>query len=345
MRISTRISIRQLLGGLIGLMGALLIGLQMPPFLEAVAQHTSSERVVKLTLTSQGLFRALEQFRNERAMMLAALSAEAPVTPKQQQVIDGFRERGEAGYQDAIRVMTTFELPGLASASAQLVQAHESVVGLRRKSDAGAPLAKSARDPAVSASLLSEGQSLLAALASTADLVDASMRGVNPLLEELLTIKRQAWSARVDMGTPSLALVDAVTAHKPWSVAQFSAVQKANGRIDAAWAMVSELASLSDMPQGVKTAVAKANDTYFGKDAPGRTKLYDGLGAGQVPEMTANEWLTYIVPSVTPVGAVVGAALSEMNANAQATLALSWRQLLTYSALLCQCSGAGHRPR
>jgi methyl-accepting chemotaxis protein len=335
MRTVTGISIKHLLGGLIGLMGALLIGLQVMPLFDAVEHYTASQRVVKLSLSSQGLFRALEQFRNERAMMLSAFSGEAPVTPKQQQVIGGFRERSEAGYQDAIRVMTTVELPGLPAASAQLVHAHDVVADLRQKADAGALLAKSARDPAVASAVLSDGQALLAALASTADLIDASMRGVDPLLEELLTIKREAWSARVDAGTPSLALVDAVTNHKPWSVTQFSSVQKANGRIDAAWALVSELASRSNIPEGVKTAVAKANETYFGKDAPGRTKLYDDLGAGHVPDMTANEWLTYIVPSVTPVGAVVGAALSEMNANAQATLAQSGRLLLTYSGLLC----------
>ncbi len=332
---ATGLSIKVLLGGLIGLMGVLLIGLQVPPLLHAAEKFTAGQRVVTLTSTSDGLFRALESFRNERAMMVTALSAEAPISPRQQQVNEGFREKSEAGYQAAIRLLPTIDLPGLAAATEQLVRAHDVVAGLRQKGDANAALAKSARDPAVAMGLQDDGQSLLTALAASADRVDESMRRINPLLEELLTIKREAWSARVDAGTPSLALVAAVTSQKPWSIAQLSAAQKANGRIDAAWAVVSELATRSDMPDGVKAAVAKANDTYFGKDAPGRNAMYDQLGEGHLPAITAGEWLNTIVPSVTPVGAVVGAALNEMRATAEATVTDSWHQLLIYSGLLC----------
>jgi methyl-accepting chemotaxis protein len=334
MRAISGISIKLLLGGLIGLMGLLLVGSQIPPLVAAVRQDAAAQQVVTLTAMSGGLFQALEQFRNERATMISAVSGEAPVGSKLTQSIGDFRQRSEAGYQSAIGLVRGFDLPGLVASSERLIKAHDGVVALRERVDANAGLAKASRDPAVAAGLSGDAQIYLTALAETADRVDEAIRRNDPIIEEMLTIKRRAWSARVEAGVASSFLIDAVVNRKPWSVEQFKSATRANGRIEAAWASVTELASRADAPQAVKTAVALANDTYFGKDAPGREAIYGQLGEGHLPQMTVDEWLAYIVPSVNPISAVVRAALSEMQARAQALQSGNLHQVLICAGTL-----------
>ena len=78
MRIFTRMSIRLVLGQIIGVLGFLLVALSTAGLFAAIEHDTAARRVASLTHTSQQLFGTLIGTRQERGAATAVLIGEAP---------------------------------------------------------------------------------------------------------------------------------------------------------------------------------------------------------------------------------------------------------------------------
>jgi len=310
------LSIRAILGLIIGTMGILLIVLSTSSLVDAFERNQATRRVAALAAASQSLFKALQSHRLERGNELAPLGADAPAADTVDKVVGANRKATEEGYADAMTAMTRLDLPGLPAVLSALKSTHDAVSVLRPKADAALHQPKSARDVGVVADWPKQTQSFLDALGNATDLVEAALKLVDPMVDQLLSVKRAAWTVRLYAGSEVLLAGSAIAAGQPWTQAQVLESADDRGRVATAWALVTEAAARADTPKSVVDAVAKTSDGYFGPGVTRRKPIYDALSGGQKPDIAAGDWLTREIPGLGLIANVANAAMDEMVARA-----------------------------
>src|SRR5271167_3000965 len=96
------LSIRTLLGSIIGILGVLLIALSSLSLIAAFDGNRAARHVAALAATSQSLFKALQSHRLELGNELTPLMAEAPAADTVDKAVGGYRKAAEEGYADGM---------------------------------------------------------------------------------------------------------------------------------------------------------------------------------------------------------------------------------------------------
>jgi methyl-accepting chemotaxis protein len=331
---ASNFSIKFVLGAIIGLLSVLLVGVCIGPLTAAYQREALTQQVVTMAQASNSILQALQNFRNERSTVVAALSADNPILPDNQQKVSTFRQGAENGFERAFAIISGLQVPGLAEARGRLEKSHDALRTLRGSADQALRVPKSNRDAALGKTFQATGEEFLTALTSATDLIDAAIRLHDARIDEFLTIKRAAWSARMSVGVPGTMGATALAEHRPWTQAETDSVLKALASVSTAWAEIGELAARPDTPVVTKTAFAHAQEVFFGTDAEHRNSVIKALSTGQVPSITASEWLTFMVPSAGTIGAVVEAALNDMITTAKGQAAQAVLVLIIDLAVL-----------
>jgi methyl-accepting chemotaxis protein len=298
-------------------LGIVLFGLGARPVSNGIEGYTAARRLVVLSAASHNLFEALQNLRNERGNLLSALSMDGPITDALAKTIYPPREAEDAAYDAFVRDTVGLDLPGFADSVAQLRIARQALLDARPKADADARRPKTQREAGFAPIWTEIGGKLLAALGATTDIIDAAIRLHDPVIDALLAVKRAAWATRNFAGVQALAGSTAIASGKPWTAAQILQVTEARGHEDASWSTVSEFAARPDAPRGLQAAYAIASNGFFGKDRNRRQSIFDALASGRLPDISADDWVGFIVPSLGNINLVASAALSDMSARAQ----------------------------
>ncbi len=321
MRSYAGMSIKLLLSAVIGVLSLMLITLSIGPLLSAIERVAVAQRVVITSETSGYLLDTLQNFRNERSTAISLLLANQVITPQNREKLLRFRQGADQGMQQTLEMMSDLQLPGVLEARERLEKSFLPIKELRASTDSAVLLQKAERDPALSTHFQTVGDTFLQALASVTDLIDGAIRLHDPTIDELLTIKRAAWTVRMSAGIAGTLGVAALGDHRPWTATEANTVFSANVAGKTAWAQVSELASRPDTPSATKAAFAHAQEVYFGRDLEHRTAVVQALSTGQNPGTTSAEWLDFMVATAGTLGGVVDAALKDMIATANAQVA------------------------
>jgi methyl-accepting chemotaxis protein len=310
------LSIRTLLGVIIGAMGVLLVARNSASLVDAVAESSNARRVATSAVISKHLFRALIGVRTGRGSEIAGLLGEGPISASTEAEIAHGRGEYEAGYGDAMKALAALDLPELAAPVDRLKAARDAAAAMRPKVDAAIRQPRSARDPALAQDWPKLTQSILDAILATSDPLEASLKLVDPVTDHFLSIKRAAWTARLSLGTASLMNQAPVAAGRGMSAAEALAWYKEMARASGAWVAVAEAAARKDAPRALVDAVAKANGNFSGRNADALKALIDGLAAGQKPGMTLDEVRNINTENTSAVVDVIDVALDRMIARA-----------------------------
>src|SRR5260370_8989158 len=147
MTLLANLSIRTILGWLIGTMGLLLFILSASALVDSIDRSADARRVAASTVTSQHLFKSLLAMRVERGGGIGSLLREGQVDSGIEADMGRNRRTSEEGYADGVKSLAEINLPELAPAIDRLKAAHDAVVAARAKVDAAIHQTKSARDP------------------------------------------------------------------------------------------------------------------------------------------------------------------------------------------------------
>jgi methyl-accepting chemotaxis protein len=334
MTVWTKISIRVLLGAIIGLMGAMLFWLGLVPMMDAMTRFHAARQLAAVTETSRDLFDTLQNLRLERGALNAALTAPGPISPQLKTEVPQHRGAVEAAFARTIAMTAQLDLAGLTPVVEQLQQTHQHLADLRAKADAAAEQPKTARDPAIVAAWPETGEALLTLLTAATDLVDASIRRRDAVIDNLLVVKREAWVAREFAGVESQTGSAAIASGKPWTTAQIQTYSEAVGRQATAWQAVTEVAGRADASPRLKAALAKANAGWFGQDRDARRPVFVALLAGQPSGVTMAAWMGAALPSLGSISQVPVAALADMMDEAQGGVTHAFREVVMASVTL-----------
>jgi len=332
---SWTLSIRSLLGAVIGLMGLTIAGLVGNALLQANYRYDAAKRVVALSALDSVLFQALQNFRIERGDMDQALRQPTDKGRLPLQSSLARRALVEAGMVQVLAELGQLAMPDLESASDRLKTDYATVRRLREQADQNLALALDGRDKSFIDSFIPTSGRLQPDIEAVLTILESEIRRLDPNISDILLIKAMAWSARSFIGENTLALFSALVAGHGFSLSEQAQMKFNDGRIAASWSEVQSIAQRPNAPPQVKQAVAKAQDAYFaGPFARQREALAAALSANTAPPISLDEWRNLATPAVGEIGSVAVAAMDLVTHHAEVSAYEAWLSAIRYAVAL-----------
>jgi len=259
-----RLSIRAILGGTIIAMGALIIVMAGTNLNASTGHYRAVIRVVDLATIDGDIFNAMSTMRIERAAIVGALPAKIVAEPEAIARIAQFRERSEASYTHAAALLGPVAATDseLAATFARLRDAHDAMAALRSRADTmiGQDLAR--RDPEVIRSAPAVSQAYQDALVAVGDRLEATMKLVSPAIDELVAIKRAAWTARMTGGSLGIRVDGFAATARALPQTDLLANAADRGAILLSWSELAELTARPEVPSAVADAMRRAASMF-----------------------------------------------------------------------------------
>jgi methyl-accepting chemotaxis protein len=334
MKIFARMSIRLVLGQIIGVLGLMLFALSAAGLYSAVERNDAARRVASLAGTDQQLFATLIGFRLERGTTNPALISATPADSAADARIADNRKISETGYDATVERLAGAAEAGLASPLARLTAAHETLAVQRTKSDAAIHQPKPTRDQGVAQDYANAAQAYLDAIVALIGKLEASFKLVDPMVDQLLLIKQSAWAARNYGGLVAVRIENAAAAGLPWSPADIVDAAENRGRAALAWDQVVEAAARPDAPAAVTDAVARSKDASTAALVARQQEVIKVLSSGQTTAVPVGELQKLNTTSLANSVDVVNAALSEMVNHALRQTVAATRSLILNGIML-----------
>jgi methyl-accepting chemotaxis protein len=328
------ISIRTILGLVIGAMGLLLTILCSSAVIDSLGRNSDAHRVANLATASRSLFKTLMAVRLERGIQISSLASEGKIDSSSEADLTGYRRTSEEGYGESVAALQSIDVPGLPGVIAKFRATHDSVAALRQKADGAAHQDKAGRDSTLVQEYPKTTQDLLDAIVATSDLLEASMKLSDPVVDQYLSIKRAAWTTRLYLGSASVRTQSAVSAGRAWEQADLIGWREDRARAAISWKLVQEAAARSDTPKVLIDGVAKAEQNFSGPYYDALKALTEKLIAGQQPAIAINDLRKSDTEANGFVVDVVNLALDEMVARADNQASRAVRNLVVNTLLL-----------
>jgi diguanylate cyclase (GGDEF)-like protein len=304
------LSIRSMVGGLVGLLGLILAVVVGSGLLTALDRYEAAERVAALAAVDKMLFFASQNYRLEKGRMGAALALS---TEAGKPLLEGSlaeRSRVDAAMAKIVPALARLELTGLPAVRERLGLAYEDVKLLRAETDSAVARPLDARDRALRDGLLLRSGKLLQSMEAVSVLLEADIRRLDPVAWDMVRAKTIAWEARAGGGDNASLLNEVLAGHRAMTTAELTAIRINDGRIKAAWGLVRLIAEQPDTPVEVREAFARAQATAFeGPSVARREALIGTLTVGPDPTFTVEDLSKEVVPPLAAVGAVAVATM------------------------------------
>ena len=315
-RMFDRLSIRMVLGQIIGFLGIFLLMQCATGLYGAVEHNSEARRVALLASTSEQLFSTLIGFRLERGTAIASLAAEAPADRSASERIASNREISEKGYRNAMRLLAGINDAGLAPIVERFTAAHEALAPQRSKADAAILQPKSARD-SVKDDYPKVAQAYLDAILAISDALEASLQMVDPVLDHLLRVKQSAWSTRNYGGLVAVRIEQAAAGNRPWTPAEINGAAEDTGRAALAWSQINNAAARADAPAAIVAVVNRSKQPEAQTLINRQLEVIKTLSSGKATDVPVIELQKLNTAALSYSVDLVHAALAEMVARAE----------------------------
>ncbi len=330
----SNLSIRTTLGLIIGILGFMLVALGVDVVASSVSRYVAASRAASLAPVSLTMFKTLQESRLERGNTTTSLIGEAPVAAAMADVIAGHMRLTDEGYNASVKMLADLDVPGLPEAVARLKSAYAAVAALRAKAANDLRLPRAQRDPQLLRDWPVAGQAFLDQLEATGKLLESSLMMVDPTIDQLLAVKRAAWTVRSAAGSATLRINSGLSAGRGWTAAETLAHAEDRGQIAVAWPVVLDAAARPDLPASLGAVVRAAAVNFTGPIAERDTVLARTLGAGERAVVSIDEFLGPRVAALGLIGRVAIVALEETVAHAERQMAAATRSVVLNGLLL-----------
>ncbi len=331
------ISVRILLGFAMGLLAMLALGFATDLLIRAWARHGEAARIVQMAEAGRDLFRAAAAMRLERGETMTALAGPAP--DPQGVRIRPRRAEAEAATTVAIAALRA---SGLTEPAERLVRSRAAVEELRGMVDSALRVPREQRPQELSRRWSEGSLAHVNNLLAITEAVEELALGKDPVLDQLVAMRRAGWVVRSAVGDVALAISSAISAGRGWTPEEALAAVRAQGQVDAAWAQLERAAPSA--PAALREAMATAAPMVTGALAAVRPPLMQALLRGQRAEVDQAGFRDPQVAGLAQVNAVPNAAFEAMVAHAQASAARAgWGLVggLTFLALALLLAAGG----
>jgi two-component system, sensor histidine kinase len=311
---------------LIASLGILMTGLFVAALILAVqawSNYALAGRIARLTSTDHTLFNALVTVRAQVPKDSTALIAEDDPRP----VIDATRREASTTVAGALAALRVTDIPGHVHLAATIQTAWQKVEALQFNVDAQASRVRGER----SLHAIDDWREAIHAMLDTVNtasvVVGNTIRVGDPLIAEMVQIRRTAWTIRDRYGLQCSMLRANVDASLPLSAAQLDQWFGNRAVYTAAWQTLDEFL----LRPGVSVAVRNLIDVARRKTEQAQSQVDAIVGrfdhSGK-PAVASADWTALCDGPFDSILAIAQQAQNEANSHAETIRAASFRMLL-----------------
>ena len=314
------LSIRNVLCGVIGLIGLLITVLMGNAAHQAYQRNAAAQRIAAISLLDKALFEGMQHFRFERGTMDLILSLEPDKNGREV----GFALTHRRGVDSALGVafggLEGLHIAGLGAAVDKLRAEYQDFKAARERADSMADLPLEARDKAFKAGFMARTARLQTSIEAVSSILELEMRRLDPMSADLILAKTMAWTARSVLGASILAFNNAIAGHRGFTPGELAMIEFSQDRVAIAWDLVQRIAEDPKVPGELKAAYDGAQAGFFsGPFADLYAKTFDALSNGRDPEITLSAWRERTAAPQMSVGNVSLAAMDLITRHARDT--------------------------
>ena len=334
----SRWSVNVLLKSVVLVMSAVMVVTFALGAWDAYSRYGVAERMTTLTQASDAVFRALNNFRLDRSFTDRALRAETVGPADRKQVTDA-RDAEMPALKAALATFATVNFPAGKTYIDALRGAVSTLDSAQAESLAAFDKPKAQRRDTLDKDYVALGTLYVDNLDKLATELGAAVKGTDPFIDEMMTLKQLGWTARNAAGDGSVVISNSIIAGQFVPDGQ-AAYLRAVTQTDTAWSSLEAVGYGTTLPGHYLAALAKAKNSYFASDLSAlRDHVFKQLAAGEKPDITATAWTTRSVPSIQTLLEVILAALGAATDRATAMSGDALQSLALHLALLAGALG------
>ena len=311
---------------LIASLGILMTGLFIAALILAVqawSNYALAGRIAHLTSTDHTLFNALVTVRAQIPKDSTALIAEDDPRP----VIDATHQDASRTVASALAALRATDLPNRVPLATAIQAAWQKVEGLQHSVDAQASRVRAERNLLAIDDWRAAIHGMTDTLNTASVVVANTVRIGDPLIAEMVQIRRTAWTIRDRYGLQCSMLRPNVDASLPLNAAQLDLWFGNRAVYTAAWHTLDEFL----LRPGVSRAVRDLVDVARKKTEQAQIQVDAIVGrfdSSHKPAVASAEWTALCDGPFDSILAIAQQAQDEANSHAETIRAASFRMLL-----------------
>jgi methyl-accepting chemotaxis protein len=330
-----RISANVLLQSVIAIVVALLIALLATGAWDAWRTLGTATRLERIAQAAAQAFRAMHNLRLDRSFTVRSLNLDRVDEAKQLEQIAKIRAAELPALAATLSLLRGTDMPNRDAVVAELEKSTQTIERLAKESAADFVKPKSERR----AGLAKEYETLATDLLSMLDTISSTLVAMaeygDPFVDQMLAMRDAAWLVRSTGGDLSVVLSNGLVSKQKFSDAQLLKHASLVGRVEAGWELIEKMRAAAAFPPALTAAIDRAKAGYFAPDFNAlRDRTLAELAAGQLPQITANEWSTQTVWRLGTITDLAEAALAAGAERASAQVAAAQWNLLVKFAML-----------
>jgi signal transduction histidine kinase len=317
---------------LIASLGALMTGLFVTALILAVqawTNHALAGRIARLTSTDKTLFNALITVRAQVPKDSTALITQDDPRP----VISATQEEASRAVTIALDALESIDIADRVKLAVAIRSAWQEVKALQSTVDVQASRARGERNLHALDDWRTAIHEMLEALSIASVTVGNTVRMGDPLIAEMVQIRRTAWTIRDRYGLQCSMLRPNVDTSQPLNSAQLDSWLGDRAVYTFAWHSLDEFLLRPGVSAAVRDRAIRAqrNTREAQTQVDAIVSRFDGSGK---PAVASAEWTSLCDGPFESILAIAQQAQDEADAHAEAIRASSFRILLVAGILL-----------
>jgi methyl-accepting chemotaxis protein len=294
----------------------------------------TANRISQIADASADLFKAMHNLRTDRSTTTRLLNATEPMDPEIEKYLRALRDAQMPAMARALELLPAMDFPQSGTLIPELARLYKVLTEEQKQFWEDVAKAKEQRRAGLPKEYMETTQGLLDTLDKLSNVLAATVNHQDPMIDQLLSIKQNAWLLRNTAGEASLIVSTGLAAGKVTPEGRYNYTQYVGGTA-AMWKALELSTSGMQLPAGLASAMAAAKTAYFEQQYLSlRDRLADALVKGEKAEMTANQWSPLTVGRMASAVAVAEAALDAAKTHTQEQRGAAQRALIVQLALL-----------
>jgi methyl-accepting chemotaxis protein len=299
----------------------------------------TANRISQIADTSADLFKAMHNLRTDRSTTVRLLNATEPMDGEIEKYLRALRDAQMPAMARAIELLPAMDFPQSSTLVPELARLYKLLIEEQKQFWEDVAKPKDQRRAGLPKEYMETTQGLLDTLDKLSNTLAATVNHQDAAIDQLLSIKQNAWLLRNTAGEASLIVSTGLAAGKITPEGRYAYTQYVGGT-SAMWKALELSTSGMQLPAGLASAMASAKTSYFEPQYLAlRDRLADALVKGEKPEMTANQWSPLTVGRMASAVAVAEGALDAAKVHTQEQRGAAQRALIVQLTLLALAIG------
>lgn len=299
----------------------------------------TANRISQIADTSADLFKAMHNLRTDRSTTVRLLNATEPMDGEIEKYLRALRDAQMPAMARAIELLPAMDFPQSGTLVPELARLYKLLIEEQKQFWEDVAKPKDQRRAGLPKEYMETTQGLLDTLDKLSNTLAATVNHLDAAIDQLLSIKQNAWVLRNTAGEASLIVSTGLAAGKITTEGRYAYTQHVGGT-SAMWKALELSTSGMQLPSGLASAMASAKTSYFEPQYLAlRDRLTDALVKGEKPEMTANQWSPLTVARMASAVTVAEGALDAAKIHTQEQRGAAQRALIVQLTLLALAVG------